>query len=146
MLIQTLYFLNVGTIPSPNIINNHNPAFGPPVPTPPPPKVEAQNGKSVNEILSETIQKLRRDLIEQNVRNAKLEQKNKTVTEEKERLRVLVHQRDQRIERLENKTISTVEKKQIVRDMLAETKFTPVNHSIFTLKPIRLGLDFAKGK
>ena len=144
MLIQKLYSLNVGTIPSPNIINNHNPEFGPPVPTPPPPKVEAQNGKTINEILSETIQKLRRDSIEQNVRIAKLEQTNKTVTEEKERLRVLLHQRNQRIERLESKTISTVEKRQIVRDMLAETKFTPVKHSTFTLKQyhIRLGLDF----
>ena len=79
--------MNVGTIPSPNVINDHNPAFGPPIPKPPPPVVEPQNGKTVNEILSETIQRLRRELIESNVKNAKLEEKNKKVTEEKERLR-----------------------------------------------------------
>ena len=82
--------MNVGTIPSPNVINDHNPAFGPPIPKPPPPVVEPQNGKTVNEILSETIQRLRRELIESNVKNAKLEEKNKKVTEEIERLRVLL--------------------------------------------------------
>ena len=124
--------MNVGTIPSPNVINDHNPAYGPPIPKPPPPVAEPQDGKTVNEILSETIQRLRRDLIESNIKNAKLEEKNKTVTEEKERLRVLVHQQKQRIDRLLSKTTSVAQKKEIVREMLADTKFTPVKHSIFT--------------
>ena len=124
--------MNVGTIPSPNVINDHNPAYGPPTPTPPPPVAEPRDGKSVNEILSETIQRLRRDLIESNVKNEKLEEKNQKVTEEKERLRVLVHQQKQRIDRLTSQATSVAQKKEIVREMLADTKFTPVKHSIFT--------------
>ena len=126
--------MNVGTIPSPNVINDHNPAFGPPIPTPPPPVAEPQGGKSVNEILSDTIQRLRREQIESNVKIAKLEEKNQKVTEEKERLRVLLHQQNQRIDRLLSKTVSVPEKKEIVREMLKDTKFTPVKHSIFTSK------------
>ena len=95
---------------------------------------EPQGGKSVNEILSDTIQRLRREQIESNVKIAKLEEKNQKVTEEKERLRVLVHQQKQRIDRLTSKTTSVAQKKEIVREMLADTKFTPVKHSIFTSK------------
>ena len=121
----------LGAKPSHEIINDQNPEFGPRIPPPPPPTLPSEE-RPTNEILAETIQRLRRNLEEETRKNKDFEEKNEKLRKEKETLRITVHQQEKRIERLTNKEVSIPEKKKIVREMLSETKFTPVTCSIFT--------------
>ena len=119
----------IGAKPSPNIVNTYPPGLGPRKPPEPEP---TQNEDPVA-TLSATIQKLRRELIEEKLKNVKAAEENQTLSDKNEKLRVALHKRKIRIKKLQNAKVSDAEKKQIVHEMLSETKFTKVISSVTIL-------------
>ena len=120
----------LGAKPSPNIVNTYPPGLGPRKPPEPEPP---QNEDSTTATLSDTIQRLRRSLIEEKLKNVKAEEENQSLMDKNEKLRVALHKRKIRVKKLQNRKVSDAEKKQIVHEMLSETKFTKVISSVTIL-------------
>ena len=87
---------------------------------------ETTDADTDNEALSKTIQKLRRDLVVENLKNAKLEEHNQDLIKQRESYKALLTKKDKRIAKLTAKKVSKVEKQNIVKEVLGETKFTEV--------------------
>ena len=85
-----------------------------------------QQPQNTNEILTDTIKTLRGENETLKKKLKKSEEKTKKHFREKETLRVLLQQRAKRVARLQSKKVSLKEKHAIVREILAETKFTKV--------------------
>ena len=87
---------------------------------------ETTDADTDNEALSKTIQKLRRDLEVENLKNAKLEEHNQDLIKQRESYKALLTKKDKRIAKLTAKKVSKVEKQNIIKEVLSETKFTEV--------------------
>ena len=122
----------IGAKPSSNIVNTYPPGLGPRKPPEPEPS-GSQNENPTIATLSDTIQKLRRQLIEEKLKNVKSEEENQTLMDKNEKLRVALHKKKIRVKKLMNQKVSDTEKKQIVHEMLSETKFTKVISSVTIL-------------
>ena len=120
----------IGAKPSPNIVNTYPPGLGPRKPPEPEPP---QKEDPTIATLSDTIQKLRRQLIEEKLKNVKSEEENQTLMDKNEKLRIALHKKKIRVKKLMNQKVSDTEKKQIVHEMLSETKFTKVISSVTIL-------------
>ena len=107
-------------------INDYPPELGPPPPVETPAATEKI--KENIEILSETIQKLRSELIAEKKKRQFYEQQYKKVIGEKEKLRKEFYKKKMKIKNLTSKTITKKEKLEIVREILGHTKFTKVAH------------------
>ena len=114
----------LGSIPSfINVVKNIPEQAPETVPEQPPKRISEHK-----ELLTETIERLQRELQEEKKareeekkKREETEKKNEELKQKKEVLRKKLIKRNTRIKKLENKGISKVEKKKIVREILEET-------------------------
>ena len=96
---------------------------------PPPPEVQpgpAKIDETDIDILSNTIQKLRRDIIEQKKKTEHYKQQNRKLIVEKETLRKQLSKTRYDFKKVKSRKMSKAEKLKVVTEVLDHTKFTKV--------------------
>ena len=90
------------------------------------PGPEITDDDTDNEALSKTIYRIRKELVTEKVKNAKLQEVNAELIKERSNLRKKLNERNQRIAKLTSKKVSKKEKMEMLDEILKESSFTDV--------------------
>ena len=90
------------------------------------PGPEVTDADTDNEALSKTIFRIRKELVAEKVKTAKLKQVNEELVKERSNLRKKLAERNERIAKLTSKKVSKKEKMEMLDEILKESSFTDV--------------------
>ena len=90
------------------------------------PGPEVIDADTDNEALSKTIFRIRKELVAEKVKTAKLKQVNEELVKERSNLRKKLAERNERIAKLTSKKVSKKEKMEMLDEILKESSFTDV--------------------
>ena len=90
------------------------------------PGPEVTDADTDNEALSKTIFRIRKELVTEKVKTAKLKQVNEELVKERSNLRKKLAERNERIAKLTSKKVSKKEKMEMLDEILKESSFTDV--------------------